>query len=154
MGHFSALHIENNSLATGCESPFRWIPQNLNDDKSTLVQVMVWCHQATNHHLEPVLILICVTISYHKAIISSISTWLQAVHYSDVIMSASQITSLTNVYSTDYTKRRSKKTSKLCLRHWPFVRGIHQWSVNSPHKGPVTRKMFSFDGVIMESAVC
>ena len=23
---------------------------------------------------------------------------------------------------------------------WPFVRGIHRWPVNSPHKGPVTRK--------------
>ena len=31
----------------------------------------------------------------------------------------------------------------------PFVRGIHRWPVNSPHKGPVTRKMFPFDDVIM-----
>ena len=30
-----------------------------------------------------------------------------------------------------------------------YVRAIHRWPVNSPHKGPVTRKMFSFDGVIM-----
>ena len=30
-----------------------------------------------------------------------------------------------------------------------FVRGIHRWPVNSPHKRPVTRKMFSFDDVIM-----
>ena len=30
-----------------------------------------------------------------------------------------------------------------------FVKGIHRWPVNSPHKGPVTRKMFSFDDVIM-----
>ena len=30
-----------------------------------------------------------------------------------------------------------------------FVRGIHRWSVNSPHKGPVTRKIFSFDDVIV-----
>ena len=30
-----------------------------------------------------------------------------------------------------------------------FVRGIHRWPVNSPHKGPVTRKVFSFDDVIM-----
>ena len=29
-----------------------------------------------------------------------------------------------------------------------FVRGIHRWPVNSPHKGPVTRKMFPFDDVI------
>ena len=40
-------------------------------------------------------------------------------------------------------RRRSKKTSLA------FVRGIHRWSVNSPHKGPVTRKMFPFDDVIM-----
>ena len=30
-----------------------------------------------------------------------------------------------------------------------FVRGIHRWPVNSPHKGPVTRKLFPFDYVIM-----
>ena len=30
-----------------------------------------------------------------------------------------------------------------------FVRGIHRWSVNSPHKGPVTWKMFPFDDVTM-----
>ena len=32
-----------------------------------------------------------------------------------------------------------------------FVRGIHRWPVNSPHKGPVTRKMSPF--VIMSSAL-
>ena len=32
-----------------------------------------------------------------------------------------------------------------------FVWGIHWWPVNSPHKGPVTRKMFPlFDNVITE----
>ena len=30
-----------------------------------------------------------------------------------------------------------------------FARGMHRWPVNSPHKGPVTRKMFPFDDVIM-----
>ena len=34
-----------------------------------------------------------------------------------------------------------------------FVRGIHRWLVNSPHKGPVTRKMFPFDDVIMPALV-
>ena len=29
----------------------RWIPQDLTDNKSTLVQVMAWCHQATSHYL-------------------------------------------------------------------------------------------------------
>ena len=33
--------------------------------------------------------------------------------------------------------------------HGRVVRRIHRWPVNSPHKGPITRKMFSFDDVIM-----
>ena len=43
--------------------------------------------------------------------------------------------------------RGSKKTSKLASL--AFVWGIHRWPVNIPHKGPVTRKMFPFDDVIM-----
>ena len=70
-------------------------------------------------------------------------------HYSDVIMGAitSQITSLTIVYSTVYSnadQRKHQSSSSLA-----FVWGIHRWPVNSPYKGPVTRKMFPFDDVIM-----
>ena len=34
------------------DNALRWIPQDLTDEKSTLVQVMVWswCHQATSHY--------------------------------------------------------------------------------------------------------
>ena len=28
-----------------------WMPQDLTDDKSTLLQVMAWCRQATSHYL-------------------------------------------------------------------------------------------------------
>ena len=45
-------------------------------------------------------------------------------------------------------RRRSKKTSK--LRFTGLCVGIHRWPVNSPHKGPVTQKMFPFDDVIMD----
>ena len=31
-----------------------------------------------------------------------------------------------------------------------YVRRIHRWPVNSPHKGPVTRKMFPFDDIIIK----
>ena len=44
-------------------------------------------------------------------------------------------------------RRRSKKTSK--FRISGVCRGIHPWPMNSSHKGPVTRKMFPFDDVIM-----
>ena len=70
-------------------------------------------------------------------------------HYSDVIMGtiASQITSLTIVYSTIYSdadQRKHQSSASLA-----FVWGIHREPVNSPHKWPVTRKMFPFDDVIM-----
>ena len=34
-----------------------------------------------------------------------------------------------------------------------FVRGIHRWPVNSPHKWPVMGKMFPFDDVIMKNLI-
>ena len=72
-----------------------------------------------------------------------------SMHYNDVIMGAivSQITSLTIVYSIVYSDAHQRKhQSSASLA---FVRGIHGWPVNSPHKWPVTRKMFPFDDVIM-----
>ena len=72
-----------------------------------------------------------------------------ALYYNDVIMStmASQITSFKIVYSTVYSgAAKIKHQSSASLA---FVRGLHRWPVNSPHKGPVTRKMFPFDDVIM-----
>ena len=68
--------------------------------------------------------------------------------YSDVMVGAmaSQITSLTIVYSTVYSgadQRKYKSSASLALR----------WPVNSPHKWPVTRKMVSFDDVIMANNV-
>ena len=44
-------------------------------------------------------------------------------------------------------RRRSKKTAK--LRVTGLCVGKSPGPVNSPHKGPVTRKMLPFDGVIM-----
>ena len=54
-----------------------------------------------------------------------------------------QITSLTIVYSTVYSdadQRNHQSSASLA-----FVRGIHREPMNSPHKWPVTRKMFPFD---------
>ena len=69
-------------------------------------------------------------------------------HYNDVIMSmmTSQITSLMIVYSTIYSGTDQRKhQSALSLA---FVQGIHRWLVNSPHKGPVMRKMFPLDDIM------
>ena len=85
-------------------------------------------------------------ISYdrHTSNADGIST-----HYGDVIMGviASQITRLTIVHSSVYSgadQRKHQSSASLA-----FVQGIHRGPVNSPHKWPVTRKMFPFDDVIM-----
>ena len=67
-------------------------------------------------------------------------------HYSDVRMSAmvSQINSVSIIFSTvcsgaDQRKHHSSASLSLTVRR----------SLNPPHKGPVTRKMFPFNDVIM-----
>ena len=71
------------------------------------------------------------------------------IHYYDVIMGAiaSQITSLTIVFSTVYSdadQRKHQRSASLA-----FLRGIHRGPLNSPHKWPVMQKMFPFDDIIM-----
>ena len=72
-------------------------------------------------------------------------------HYTDVTMSAmaSQITRVSIVCPIIYsgTGQRNHQSSASL----PFVRGIHRSPVDPPHKGTGTRKMFSFDNVIMEN---
>ena len=76
-------------------------------------------------------------------------------HYNGVIMSAmaSQITGVLIVcliVCSGAEKNISKpRVTGLCERNPP----VHRWAVNSPHKGPVTRKIFSFDDVIMNNDV-
>ena len=71
------------------------------------------------------------------------------IHNDDVMTAAiaSLVTSLTIVYSTVYSdadQRRHQSSASLA-----FVWVIHRVPVNSPHKWPVTRKMFPFDDFIV-----
>ena len=70
-------------------------------------------------------------------------------HHNGAIMGAmaSHTISLTIVYSVVFSganQRKHQSSASLA-----FVRGTHRWPVNSPHKGPVTRKMSPFDDVII-----
>ena len=72
-------------------------------------------------------------------------------HYSDVIMSAmvSQITGVSIACLTvciDADKRKQQSSASLA-----FVGGSHRWPAITPHRGPVTQKMFPFDDVIMRN---
>ena len=51
----------------------------------------------------------------------------------------SQITGVSIVYS-DADQRKHQSSALLA-----FIRGIHRWQVNSPHKAPVTLNKFPFD---------
>ena len=70
--------------------------------------------------------------------------WLRvgSFHDCDAVMSAmaSQITGASIVYITvcwGAEQRKYRNSAPLA-----FVRGIHRWPVNSPHKGSLTRKIF------------
>ena len=60
---------------------------------------------------------------------------------------ASQLISIAIIYSSVYLVADQRKHQSSASP--AFVRGIHGWPGNPPHKGPVTRKMFPFDCVIM-----
>ena len=79
-------------------------------------------------------------INFHNNILFE---WVLLFNYNDVIFGAmeSQIISLTIVYLTVYSgayQRRHQSSASLA-----FVRGMHRWPVNSPHKWRVTRKCFN-----------
>ena len=38
-------------MGSSCETALWWMPQDTFDIKSTLAQLMAWCHQATSHYL-------------------------------------------------------------------------------------------------------
>ena len=89
---------------------------------------------------------ICICIATSHCTYMYFSSW----HYNDVIMGpmASRIPSLTIVYSIVYSgaDQRKHQSSASLAFEW----GIHRSPVNSPHKWPVTRKIFPFDNIIKE----
>ena len=58
------------------------------------------------------------------------------------LISSVSIVCLTVCSGVDHRKHQSSASLD-------FVRRIRRWPVYSPHKGPVTRKMFPFDDIIM-----
>ena len=75
-------------------------------------------------------------------VIFSIGDIFISTHYNDNIMSvmASQITSVSIVCLSVCSSRDQRKhQSSVSLA---IVRGIHQWPVDSPYKGPVTQNFF------------
>ena len=120
---------------------------NLTDDKSTLVQVMAWCRQATSHYLSQ-----CWPRYMHSVVQIRHSPWKWS-------------RSLLVITGTSWWARRCLKLPASRSFAQPFFQvqikqtskprvsglceGIPRWPMKSPHKGPVTRKKFPFDDGIM-----
>ena len=110
---------------------------------STLAQVMAWRQQAISW--ANIDLIMAFTTHIKWQILQG--TRCHSHHYCDVIMvkMASKITSLTTVYSTVHAGAEQRKHQSSASLG--FVS-----PVNSPHKWPVTRKMFPFDDVILITA--
>ena len=124
---FISCHIIN--LLWGRTKPICWNPI-----RGSLKLVL-----PSTVHID-VTALVSVASGLPAAHLAAALSQLRNFHYGDVIMGtiASQITSLTIVYSTVYSdadQRKHQSSASLA-----FVRGIHRGTVNSPHKWPVTRK--------------
>ena len=88
--------------------------------------------------------------SFYENALRSMAWGLTDNHNNDVIMRAmaSQITGVSIVYLT--VSSGADQIRHQSFASLAFLRGIHRWQENSPHKGPVTRKMFPFDDVVMK----
>ena len=107
--------------------------------------VMYVLHWRTDYTLTPVVFWCLFPCMLHNSWHKHLN------HYNDAIMTVSNHQPHHCLLKRLF-RHRSKKTLKLSAS-LAFVRGIHWWSVNSPHKGPVTRKMFPFDDVIMNPLI-
>ena len=109
-------------------------------DSTANMQTSAGTSQAFEIYAYFMVIALCMYVCIFTETTVALSVALQWCHNG---VMASQITSLMIVYSTVYTGAdQSKHQSSASLA---FVQGIHRWPVNSPHKGPLTQKMFPFD---------
>ena len=120
------------------DNVLRWMPQNLTGDKSTLVQVMAWCHQATSHYLNQ-----CWPRSLTPYGVTR-PQWVKVMSHEHYGVSNHQQLSCLPTACSDWQQRNHP-----CSVFWPFVRRIYQTLVDSSHKGTAMWKMFPFHDVMM-----
>ena len=101
------------------------MPQHLTDHKSTLVQVMAWCHQTTSLYLSMIDLDPCLH------------------------MTSLGHNELTEIYLCIYVYLYFEVVTLIIglgpfkcnlLFFWPFARRMHQWPVDIPHKRPVVQE--------------
>ena len=140
--------------------------ENLIKQNSIVVQAMAWCHQASNlyfcqrwpRYISPYHVTnpqwVKVGHNFSKSLYIDISRVRRPSNtiplgWRHMNVMWSHITGHLTVCLTVFVDPHHRNI-KVRITD-PFVRGIHQWPVNSPHKGPVTRKKLPFDDVIMQN---
>ena len=152
----------NENVRISIKISLKFVPKGPINNYPALVQIMAWRRSGDKPLFEPMMVSllthICVTrpqwvnvpVSSEKVI-----TYMDTSedHDCDVIMSAiaSQITCVLIVCSRIYSGTDQRKHQSSASE--VFVMGIHRWPMYSPHKGPVTRKMFLFDDVIVCNSI-
>ena len=127
------------------DTAFRWIQLDHTGNGATLVQVLAWWRRATSHYLSQCL---PTSISHMASLCHnewrSYFLWLPLQWRHNGRESVSNHQPYDCLLNRIFRRRKLQSSASLA-----FVRGIHRGQVNSPHKWPVTRKMFPFDDVIM-----
>ena len=91
-----------NSNLGPCNAP-RWMPQDLTNDKSTLVHVMAWCHQATYYYPSQ---------CWHRSMLPYDITrlqWINVHHFRVLLSGTASLSPCTSL-------RAGKMVSGLCTR--------------------------------------
>ena len=70
-------------------------------------------------------------------------------HYSDIRWELLHLQPLATWLLAQQLVQANNKEVMLAPHYWPFVRGIHWWPVDSPHKGPVMWKALPCHDVFM-----
>ena len=126
---------------------FLWVPFDTNFSD---IGNAKWFFKNASYFVLIIRVCACNICEIHRVKFIKTYRFKSFTHYSHVKMSviASQITNLTIVYSTMYSgadQRKHQNSASMA-----FLRGIHRWPANSPHKGPVTHNLYPFDEVIMK----
>ena len=132
--------------------------------KWIFVQLKAWCHQATGHYLSQCLPVLCfhtMSLGHNELILQVLKVLTSCMHPILILLQQNGIEGIGS-------QRNWKTVPKVCSHHcvcwwllwwylslwqknfpcyWPFVRGIHQSLMNSPHRGQL-------HGTLMFSLIC
>ena len=75
-------------------------------------------------------------------------------HYNDITWVSWYVKSLAYQLFVQQFVKADLKEKINALHYWSFVRGIHWWPVDSPHKGPVIQKASPYHDIITSPEDC